>query len=49
MPSKSSRIWSYVDTKVYTKVRKTCTADDADTPYEHSLRHYETIDILITA
>lgn len=38
-----------VTKKVYTKVRKFCTADDADSPCERSLRQDETIDIPIIA
>ena len=49
MSSKSGHLRRYVDTTVYTKLRKICTADDADSRCKHSLRHGKTIDILTFA
>ena len=46
MSTKPRHVRRYLDTTVYTKLRKLCTADDADPPCEHSLRHGETIDVL---
>ena len=39
----------YFDTMAYTKLRKLCTADAADSRCEHFLRHGEMIDILPVA
>ena len=49
--SKFRHVWRCLDTinAVHTTLRKLCTADDADSRCEHSLRHDETIDIPIIA
>ena len=49
MSSKSRHLRRYLDATVYTKLRKICTAGDADSRCEHSLRHGKTIDILTFA
>ena len=46
MSSKSRHLRRYLDATVYTKLRKICTAGDADSRCEHSLRHGKTIDVL---
>ena len=46
MPKKYRHVRIYIDVKVYTKVRKMCDADDAETRFGHSLRQDETVDIL---
>ena len=46
MSSKSRHVRRNLHTAVYTKLRKLCTADDADSRCQHSLREDETTDIL---
>ena len=46
MSSKSRHVRRSLDTTVHTKLRKLCSADNADSRCEHSLRHDKTIDIL---
>ena len=46
MSSKSRHLRRCLHTTVHTKLRKLCSADDADSPCELSLRHDETIHIL---
>ena len=43
MPRNPHHTRRFLDTKVYTKPRKLCTADDADFRCEHSLGHGEPI------
>ena len=46
--SKYRHVMRYFDTTVHTNLRKLCTADDADSQCEHSVRHSKTIDIFPT-
>ena len=41
-----SRLARCLDTTVHTKLRKLCTAEDADSRCGHSVRHDKAIDIL---